>query len=32
MSAQFDRISSETVYEGKIASVRLERYRYDDGG
>src|SRR3954453_14367596 len=32
MSASFDRISSQTVYEGKIATVRLEHYRYDDGG
>src|SRR3954453_1900736 len=32
MSASFDRISSQTVYEGKIATVRMERYRYDDGG
>jgi ADP-ribose pyrophosphatase len=26
-----ERISSETVYEGQIASVRRETFRYDDG-
>lgn len=26
-----ERISSETVYEGPIASVRLDEFRYDDG-
>jgi 8-oxo-dGTP pyrophosphatase MutT (NUDIX family) len=26
-----DRISSRTVYEGPIASVRLDRFRYADG-
>jgi ADP-ribose pyrophosphatase len=31
MSAHFDRISSEIVYEGKIATVRRDRFRYDDG-
>jgi 8-oxo-dGTP pyrophosphatase MutT (NUDIX family) len=32
MSARFDRIASETVFEGRIATVRKERYRYEDGG
>jgi 8-oxo-dGTP pyrophosphatase MutT (NUDIX family) len=27
----FERRSSETVWEGKIASVRVDRFRYDDG-
>jgi 8-oxo-dGTP pyrophosphatase MutT (NUDIX family) len=27
----FERVSSETVWEGRIASVRVDRYRYDDG-
>jgi 8-oxo-dGTP pyrophosphatase MutT (NUDIX family) len=31
MSAQFERISSETLIEGKIATVRRDRFRYDDG-
>lgn len=31
MSADFERISSETLHEGKIASVRRDRFRYDDG-
>src|SRR5919206_789089 len=31
MSAQFERVSSETVYEGKIATVRVDRFRYEDG-
>jgi 8-oxo-dGTP pyrophosphatase MutT (NUDIX family) len=26
-----ERISSETVYEGPIASVRIDRFRHDDG-
>jgi 8-oxo-dGTP pyrophosphatase MutT (NUDIX family) len=26
-----ERISSKTVYEGKIATVRVEEFRYDDG-
>jgi 8-oxo-dGTP pyrophosphatase MutT (NUDIX family) len=31
MSARFDRIASETVYDGRIATVRRDRFRYDDG-
>src|SRR2546423_11668863 len=27
----FERIGGETVYEGKIATVRVDRFRYDDG-
>ncbi len=27
-----ERLSSKTVYEGRIAQVRLEEFRYDDGG
>ena len=27
----FERIGSKTVYEGKIATVRVDRFRYDDG-
>ena len=27
----FERIASEVVYEGKIATVRVDRFRYDDG-
>ena len=27
----FERIGGETVWEGKIASVRVDRFRYDDG-
>jgi 8-oxo-dGTP pyrophosphatase MutT (NUDIX family) len=26
-----ERIDSETVWEGRIASVRVDRFRYDDG-
>ena len=32
MSAAFERLSSQTTYEGKIVSVRVDRFRYDDGG
>jgi 8-oxo-dGTP pyrophosphatase MutT (NUDIX family) len=32
MSSQFERLSSETAYEGKIVTVRLDRFRYEDGG
>ncbi len=32
MSSSFERIGSETIYEGKIATVRRDRFRYDDGG
>jgi 8-oxo-dGTP pyrophosphatase MutT (NUDIX family) len=27
----FERIESKTVWEGRIASVRVDRFRYDDG-
>ena len=27
----FERIASETVWQGRIATVRVDRYRYDDG-
>jgi 8-oxo-dGTP pyrophosphatase MutT (NUDIX family) len=29
--AAFERIGSETAFEGKLATVRVERFRYDDG-
>jgi ADP-ribose pyrophosphatase len=32
VSAEFTRLSSETVYEGKIVAVRRDRFRYDDDG
>jgi 8-oxo-dGTP pyrophosphatase MutT (NUDIX family) len=32
MSAEFERIASETAYEGRIVSVRNDRFRYEDGG
>ena len=28
----FERIGSETAWEGRIAKVRVDRFRYDDGG
>lgn len=28
---RFERIGSEVVYEGRIASVRVDEFRYDDG-
>jgi ADP-ribose pyrophosphatase len=28
----FERIGSETAFEGRIAKVRIDRFRYDDGG
>lgn len=31
MSARFERIGSETLHEGPIATVVTERYRYEDG-
>jgi ADP-ribose pyrophosphatase len=31
VSADFERIDSETLLEGKIATVRRDRFRYDDG-
>jgi 8-oxo-dGTP pyrophosphatase MutT (NUDIX family) len=27
----FERVGSETAWEGRIASVRVDRFRYDDG-
>jgi 8-oxo-dGTP pyrophosphatase MutT (NUDIX family) len=27
----FERVGGKTVYEGKIATVRVDRFRYDDG-
>ena len=27
----FERIGGETVFDGKIATVRVDRFRYDDG-
>ena len=32
MSAEFERIATETAFEGRIVSVRNDRFRYDDGG
>src|SRR4051812_17815525 len=32
MSAEFERIASETAFEGRIVSVRNDRFRYEDGG
>jgi len=32
MSAGFERIDSSTIYEGRIVTVRQDRFRYDDGG
>jgi ADP-ribose pyrophosphatase len=29
---KFERIDSRTVYEGRIITVREDRYRYEDGG
>jgi 8-oxo-dGTP pyrophosphatase MutT (NUDIX family) len=29
---RFDRIASETAWEGRIARVRVDRFRYEDGG
>ncbi len=31
MSSRFERVASETVWEGKIATVRRERFRHEDG-
>jgi 8-oxo-dGTP pyrophosphatase MutT (NUDIX family) len=28
---QFERVGGETVWEGKIGKVRVDRFRYDDG-
>ena len=27
----FERVGSETVWEGRIGTVRLDRFRYPDG-
>ena len=32
MSADFERIATETTYEGRIVTVRNDRFRYEDGG
>ena len=32
MSAHFERLGSETLHEGRIFTVRRDRFRYDDGG
>jgi 8-oxo-dGTP pyrophosphatase MutT (NUDIX family) len=32
MSSRFERISSETVYEGAIFAVRRDSFRHEDGG
>ena len=31
MSSEFQRLESETAWEGKIATVRVERFRHEDG-
>jgi ADP-ribose pyrophosphatase len=31
MSSRFERIGSETLWEGRIATVRVERFRHEDG-
>jgi ADP-ribose pyrophosphatase len=31
MSSNFDRIATETAFEGRIVSVRNDRFRYEDG-
>jgi len=31
MSADFERIASRTIYDGRIITVREDRFRYDDG-
>ncbi|MEA2126190.1 MAG: 8-oxo-dGDP phosphatase [Solirubrobacteraceae bacterium] len=32
MSSGFERIDSKTLFEGRIITVREDRFRYDDGG
>ena len=32
MSSRFERTGSRTVYEGKLATVRMETFRHEDGG
>ena len=29
---KFERVGSETAWEGRITSVRVDRFRYEDGG
>ena len=31
MSSKFERTGGETVYEGKLATVRIEKFRHEDG-
>ena len=31
MSSRFERVGGETVWEGRIASVRVDRFRHEDG-
>src|SRR3954465_11459453 len=31
MSSSFERVSSKTIHEGKIATFRVDRFRYEDG-
>jgi 8-oxo-dGTP pyrophosphatase MutT (NUDIX family) len=31
MSSRFEKIGSETVWEGRIATVKVERFRHEDG-
>ena len=31
MSSRFERTGSKTVYEGKLATVRMETFRHEDG-
>jgi 8-oxo-dGTP pyrophosphatase MutT (NUDIX family) len=31
MSSQFDRVGSDTLFEGKFFSVRRDRFRHEDG-
>src|SRR3954470_656457 len=31
MSSTFERISSKTIHEGRIATFRVDRFRYEDG-
>ncbi|MGI8595094.1 MAG: NUDIX domain-containing protein [Solirubrobacteraceae bacterium] len=31
MSSRFERVGGETIWEGRIASVRVDRFRHEDG-
>jgi 8-oxo-dGTP pyrophosphatase MutT (NUDIX family) len=31
MSSRFEKVGSEVVWQGRIATVRVERFRHDDG-